>query len=336
MASPPRRPRRESPEPRWLLLIHQIPPRPAYVRVRIGRRLQGLGAVALKNTVYALPRSDAAREDLAWVLREIADAGGEAVLVAASLVEGLSDEQVEDLFRAARAADYARIDARARKLEAALRGKGGAPRVTPRAAAELRRLEAQLAGVAAMDFFAAPGREVAEGRVEAIAARVRAPSPSEAEASAPPPARPDLRALSGSTWVTRRGIEVDRIASAWLVRRFLDREARFSFVPPRGHRARPGEIRFDMFDAEFTHDGDRCTIEVLLDESGVKDRALRAIAEVVHDIDLKDAKFGRPEAAGVARLLAGITASHADDEGRLERGCELFDELYRAFGGKPA
>src|SRR5688572_20333069 len=108
---------------RWLVLIHQIPPKPAYLRVRIGRRLQSLGAVALKNAVYALPRSDAAQEDLAWVLREIAAAGGEAVLVAAKLLEGLRDEDVEALFQEARSADYARIAERARKLDTTLRGK---------------------------------------------------------------------------------------------------------------------------------------------------------------------------------------------------------------------
>src|SRR5262245_34514311 len=158
-------------EPRWLLLIHQLPPEPAYLRVRIGRRLQALGAVALKNAVYALPRNDAAQEDLAWVLREIAEAGGEAVLATATLLDGLSDEQVESLFHEARSADYGRIAERTAKLDAALRKRAKLP---PRAAAELRRLEVQLASVIAIDFFEAPGREVAERRLEAVAARVRA------------------------------------------------------------------------------------------------------------------------------------------------------------------
>jgi hypothetical protein len=320
-------------EPRWLLLIHQLPPKPAYLRVRIGRRLQALGAVALKNTVYGLPFGDAAREDFAWVLREIAEAGGEAVLVAATFLEGLRDEDVEALFHAARSADYARISERARKLASTLSGKRAARSVPPRAAAELRRLEAQLAGAVALDFFEAPGRDAAEGRIEAIAARVRAAArPVEAEAGAAARSRPDPRQISGGTWVTRRGVHVDRIACAWLIRRFLDAQARFVFVSPRDHVPGPGEIRFDMYDAEFTHDGDRCTFEVLLDEAGIKDPALRAIGEVVHDIDLKDAKFGGPEAAGVARLLVGIAAAHRDDVRRIERGSEIFEYLYRAFG----
>jgi hypothetical protein len=316
---------------RWLLLIHQIPPEPAYLRVRIGRRLQSLGAVALKNAVYALPAGEAAREDLGWVLREIVDAGGEAALVEAALIDGTRDEDVVALFHSARSEDYQRVAARARKLASSLRTRRGA--APPSAAAELRRLETQLAAAVALDWFEAPGRDVAEGLVEAVAGRVRAsdPAPRAAAAAAP---RPDLRAVSGATWVTRRGVQVDRIACAWLIRRFLDPAARFAFVSPRGHEPRPGEIRFEMFDAEFMHEGDRCTFEVLLNEAGIKDAALRAIGEVVHDIDLKDRKFGRPEAAGVARLLEGIAASHRDDARRIERGSEVFEDLYRAFGGR--
>lgn len=284
--------------------------------------------MALKNTVYALPQGEAAREDLSWVLREIVEAGGEAVLVAATLLEGLADEDVAALFDAVRSADYARIGERARKLESSLRGKLG---TSARAAAELRRLEQQLSEAIALDFFEAPGREVAQARIEAIAARVRAAS-SPPAGGTPHRSRPDPRQIVGSTWVTRRGVHVDRIACAWLIRRFLDPEARFVFVSPSGYAPQPGHIRFDMVDAEFTHEGDRCSFEVLLDEAGIKEPALRAIGEVVHDIDLKDAKFGRPEASGVARLLEGIAAAHRDDERRIERGSQIFEDLYRAFG----
>jgi hypothetical protein len=320
-----------APELRWLLLIHQIPPKPAYLRVRTGRRLAALGAIALKNTVYALPRTDSAQEDFAWLLREITEAGGEAIVVAAAFVEGLSDADVESLFHTARTADYERIEARAAKLDAALRRRSAPP---PRAAAELSRLEAQLASAIAIDYFEAPGREVAEGRLEAIASRIRARVGSERAASSAVD-RLDPRELSGRTWVTRRGVHVDRIACAWLIRRFIDPEARFAFVAPRGYRVQPGDVRFDMYDAEFTHEGDRCTFEVLLDEAGIKDAALRAVGEVVHDIDLKDAKFGRTEAAGVARLLEGIALADRDDEVRVARGGQIFEDLYRAFRRRP-
>jgi hypothetical protein len=126
-------------------------------------------------------------------------------------------------------------------------------------------------------------------------------------------------------------VYVDRIASAWLIRRFIDPEARFKFVPAKGYTPAPGELRFDMFEAEYTHQGDRCTFQVLLEQAGLDDPGLRAIAEIVHDIDLKDAKFGRDEAAGIASLISGIARSHPSDEERLAQGVAAFENLYASF-----
>ena len=132
--------------------------------------------------------------------------------------------------------------------------------------------------------------------------------------------------------MTRKGLHVDRIASAWLILRFVDSTAKFKFVPARGYRSEQGELRFDMFEADFTHEGDRCTFEVLIQRLEIHDPALRAIAQIVHDIDLKDSKFGRPEMPGVQRLVAGICLLHKEDDVRLARGAALFDDLYGAFG----
>ncbi|HYT32587.1 MAG TPA: chromate resistance protein ChrB domain-containing protein, partial [Thermoanaerobaculia bacterium] len=137
----------------------------------------------------------------------------------------------------------------------------------------------------------------------------------------------------GRTWVTRRGIHIDRIASAWLIRRFLDPNARFRFVDAK-EPARPGDLQFDMVGGDFTHEGDRCTFETLLARTGVANRALVDIAEIVHDIDLKDGKFARPEAAGIERLLTGLILANPEDEARLQRGFVLFDELYQSFRKK--
>jgi len=131
-----------------------------------------------------------------------------------------------------------------------------------------------------------------------------------------------------ATWVTRRGIQVDRIASAWLIRRFIDIEARFRFVDPARHKPKKGEIRFDMFEAEYGHAEGRCTFETLLNSFTLKDAALASIAEMIHDLDLKDGRFARPETAGLGRLLAGIAALHRDDRVRLDAGGAAFDALY--------
>ncbi len=139
--------------------------------------------------------------------------------------------------------------------------------------------------------------------------------------------------------VTRQDIFVDRIASAWLIRRYIDPEARFKFVAPqeqRGYRPKPTEFRFDMFEGEYTHEGDRCTFEMLLRRFGLDDPALAEIAEIVHDIDLKDGKFGREDAVGIERVLAGIAGASANDAARLERGAGLFDDLYALFISKGA
>jgi hypothetical protein len=313
-----------------MLLIHQIPPTPAYLRVKVGRHLARIGAVAIKNSVYALPRSDDAQEDLQWVLREVAKGGGDASIVEARFVDGLSDEQVVGLFQSAREADYREVAAQAGEAGAAL-PKKGPPSGTrrPELAGQIARLRRRLGELAAIDFFGAPGREVAEGLVSGLEARMK-PSMEESRA----PARPalDRSQYQGRTWVTRTGIKVDRMASAWLIRRFIDPRATFRFVPAKGYEPARGELRFDMFEAEFTHEGDLCTFEVLVERFGLADPGLRAIAEIVHDVDLKDAKYGREEAAGIGQLVAGIAASHSDDEERLERGAAMFEDLYALQG----
>ena len=312
----------------WLLLIHQIPPRPNYFRVRIGRRLQRLGAVALKNSVYVLPQSEQAREDLEWVAREIVEGGGDASVCEARFVEGVSDDHLEALFHAARDADYAGLADEARALGEALPASGPiADDARVEALGRLQRLVRRLGEVVAIDFLGAPGRGAAEGLLASLAARL-APN------SGAPGPRPEREEYRGRTWVTRRGIHVDRMASGWLIRRFIDPDARFEFVATRDYRHAPGELRFDMFEAEFTHEGDRCTFEVLLARMGLEDAALAALAEIVHDIDLKDAKFGRPDALGLERLVAGIAMSHKEDEARLERACAVLDDLYEYFRRK--
>ena len=140
--------------------------------------------------------------------------------------------------------------------------------------------------------------------------------------------------LKGRTWVTRQGVQVDRIASAWLIRRFIDPEARFKFVPGAGYVPQQGELRFDMFEGEFTHQGDRCSFEVLVAHAKLDDPALVAIGEIIHDIDLKDGKYGREEAGGIRTLIAGIASKPNNDEQRLARGAVLLDDLYSSFAGK--
>jgi hypothetical protein len=309
----------------WLLLIHQIPPKPDYFRVKIGRRLARVGAVAIKNSVYVLPATEQAMEDFQWILREIVGGGGEASITRSTFVDGLSDAEIERSFHEARSRDYDEITADAR---ATLKTVPSGRRLTPeqRAAAEeaASKLRKRVAAVARIDFFGLENRRGAEETLDAIEARLRPPGEqTHARMQSTQPERP-----RGGTWVTREGIFVDRIASAWLIRRFIDPEAHFKFVASIGYRPKPAERRFDMFEAEYTHEGDRCTFETLLRRFELDDPALAEIAEIVHDIDLDDGKFGREDALGIKRVLAGIAATSPDDATRLERGAALFDGLY--------
>lgn len=324
---------RQASDPRWLLLIHQIPPDPGYLRVKIGRRLGRLGAVAIKNSVYALPGGERAHEDFQWVRREILEGGGDATVCEARFVDGLADDQVEALFNVAREVEYQAISQDARRLRASFsRRKRVDENLKAEVTGSLRRLRKRLAEVGTIDFFGASGAQTAHALLAEIDARLAA-STGPARANSTPQSEP-VSELRGRTWVTRKGVHVDRMASAWLVRRFVDAEAKFKFVIGRGYRPEPGEIRFDMFDAEFTHEGDRCTFEVLLHRIGADDPALGAVAEIVHEIDLRDAKYDRPETAGIERLIAGIAVVERADEARLTRSAPLFDALYEALRRK--
>ena len=318
----------------WLLLIHQLPAKPAYARVKIWRRLKGLGAVTVKNSVYALPSNAETREDFAWLVREIVELGGEAFTCEAALIDGLDDGEVQALFDAARDEDYAEISEGAREL-AASRGSLETAEARSDFAAQVARLRRRLDEVMAIDFFGADGREPAKGLVSGLESEQHQEDPAMRTA---PAEAGTAGSLKGRIWVTRKGVQVDRIASAWLIRRFIDGEARFKFVSGTGYAPQPGELRFDMFEGEFTHRGDRCTFEVLIGElktlSGAEDPALVAIGEIIHDIDLKDGKYGREEAAGIRTVIAGIANSQNDDEQRLARGAAVLDDLYQYFRGK--
>lgn len=317
---------------RWLLLIHQIPPKPNYLRVKVARRLQRLGAVAIKNSVYALPRSDATHEQLAWLLREIVQGGGDGSICESRFLDGLTDDQIEAMFHQARDADYDVLAGALRQITKELPRKGAPDEpLRRRIEAEIVRLKRRLIEIVEIDFFGSARRPRVEGLISGLEQRLSGARPQPGPALRV--ARADYR---GRTWVTRKGIHVDRMASAWLIRRFIDPEARLKFVVGRRYSPEKGELRFDMFDGEFTHEGDHCTFEVLLARMGIDEPGLRPIAEVVHDLDLNDGKYGRAEAAGIDVLIAAIALAHREDEERLERASAVFDDLYEFYGRKRA
>ena len=319
----PRLPRRSAATPqRWLLFVHQLPTRPSNIRVRTWRRLQQLGALVIKQAVYVLPDSGTAREDFEWLKTEIESAGGEASVFAADTVDKWSNDALVDEFRRTREEAY---NALALEAERVVRsGTARAKRSPAPTRRAVRRLRERFAAIERVDFFGSGGRDRVVALLEAIEGQ------SGATRRAVTRGRLD-GTFTGRLWVTRPRPGVDRMASAWLVQRFIDATARFDFVPDR--EAVPVDaVPFDMFGVEFTHRDDHCTFEMLCATFELQDAALARIAEVVHDLDLKDGRFKAADAPTIGLVIDGLQRATSDDGQLLSNGIALVEALYRAYG----
>jgi hypothetical protein len=291
-------------------------------RVAVWRRLRQLGAIAPAGSLYLLPAGEANLEALEWLAQEIEQEGGEALVLRIEAFQGAAEGRLVELFRSARDEDYRKIAAEAEETLAGLDGKEPGPEAQEGIRDSLERLRRRFAEVARIDFF-----QAAEGAAAGAAlARLEEALERRGPGSGEIPAAPRER-YRGRRWVTRPRPHVDRLACAWLIRRFLDpaAEIRYADTPE------PGEVSFDMRRAEFGHVGNRCSFETMLAAFGLRDPGLAALAEIVHEIDLRDGRSARPEIAGVDGILAGWSALNLPDE-ELERlGTALFEGLYSAL-----
>ncbi|HZI59479.1 MAG TPA: chromate resistance protein ChrB domain-containing protein [Pyrinomonadaceae bacterium] len=321
----------------WILLIHQLPPKPTNLRVRIWRKLQKLGAVAIKNSVYVLPANDKTHEDFQWLKQEIDSAHGEAVVFRAGSVEGATDDEIISAFCKARDEEFAAITAEFDGLTGRIREQSRAKHLSAaRLSAqetELDRLHGELERAIVNDFFEAKGRAAALAAYDRCQKAIRQSQiPAKKAASV---ARDSgvlsVAGFQNRRWVTRRNLHIDRLASAWLISQFIDKRPRFYFVGD--DETIEGAIPFDMFGAEFTHQGEDCTFETLLNRFGLTDiPGLRELAQIVHDIDLKDDKFNRLEAAGLNAIINGLSESLHNDRKLLQQSSTIFDGLFTLFG----
>lgn len=325
-----------TPKPEWVLLIHQLPPKPTNLRVRIWRKLQKLGAVAIKNSVYVLPATEKTDEDFRWLKQEIQASRGEASVFKAASVEGATDQEIIAEFRRARDVEFAAVAAELDGLTGTIREQARGKHLSAgRLAAhesELDRLHGELERIAANDFFAAAGRAVAFAAYERCQKQMRAAQGPKANIASSGSKRGkfDVARYQGQRWVTRRNLHIDRLASAWLIKQFIDKRPRFYFVA-EGETIE-GAIPFDMFGAEFTHHGEDCTFETMLKRFGLSEnKGLREIAEIVHDIDLKDDKFHRLEAVGLNAIIDGLSKVLRDDRKLLQQTGVVFDGLHALF-----
>lgn len=327
--------KRAAPHVEWILLIHQLPPSPTGLRVRVWRKLQRLGAVAVKNSVYALPHNDKTQEDFQWLKQEVEAAGGEAIVLRAAAVDGATNAELVSTFQRARNDEYADIEQKLAHLASSVRSRARAEpsfiRSVSAGDGELERLHRELERIMAIDFFPSRSRQSAVAAYERCRHAVAVPErESRTPAAASSGAALDRAAFQGKRWVTRKGVYIDRLATIWLIKRFIDRRPRFSFVT-EGEPVTDGHA-FDMLGAELSHHDEDCTFETFIKRFGLKsDRALVGLGEIVHDIDLKDSKFSRTEAAGLAAIIGGLTEGAGDDRKRVAKCLPVFDGLYFAL-----
>lgn len=313
-------------EQQLLLLLIGLPPTPSSLRVRVWRRLRSLGAVPLKRSAYLLPDTPERYEDFQWLAQEIQRDGGDATLIRVQQIENVGPDDVLRLFHEPRDRDYRQLAVRYRKMLQRLDKKSEATRA--RVDDELARISKDHQRIRDIDFFDAPGGAEVRRVEEAIAMRTRRPE------SPRPQVQPtlDLTKLRGRRWVTRPRPHVDRIASAWLIKRFIDAEAAFVFAPPAEFPK--DAIPFDAPGVELSHQGEDCTFETLIKRARLRDRRLSRLAEVVHEADLRDGKYPHEEARGIDVAIRALLAASPDDHQVLAHGMTLFEGLYATTSRK--
>jgi hypothetical protein len=297
----------------WLVLVFSLPAKSASGRVDVWRRLRKYGAFALAGGGYLLPRTPANEERLQWLAASIRTHKGEVSIIRAEGISDLPTPELVKLFNGARTVEY---DALGEEIKGLI-GKREAPR------SQLPRLQRRLQDIVERDFFGCPAR----GRVEALMARLE-PKPVVKKAGKGKRRRTDFE---GRTWITRPRPGIDRVGSAWLIRRFIDANARFNFSDDP--KTSPGAVPFDMFATQdgFGHEGDACTFETLVKEFGITDPRVIKLAHAIHDADLEDEKYGRGEAIGIARVLAGWSEQGVPDDELLRRGIDMIEGIYQAL-----
>jgi hypothetical protein len=296
----------------WLLLLLRLPATHKAERVAIWRKLKKSGAIQIQTSTYILPDEPARYEAFQWLTQEVRAAGGDATLVRAREIEGLPNEKLIELFNTARAKEYATL----RELLRALNHRRRT-RTSPAFGDKLDPARKQFREIRQTDFFNCPRAQ----DVEMLLRKMERTQPGEV--SVPKVATRDYR---GRTWVTRPRPEIDRVGSAWLIRKFIDSKATFVFAKkiPANGRA----VSFDMLDAEFSHHGEDCTFETLLKRFRIQDKIVHKIGEMIHDVDLDDNKFERTECIGIDRVLKGWAKEGLSDQEILRRGFQCFEALH--------
>jgi tetrahydromethanopterin S-methyltransferase subunit G len=317
----------------WLLFFYSVPSKPVNTRMKIWRMLVKAGAVQFKGSVYILPASEDHYELYQWLVSCVTDLHGEAAFVKVSRIESMKNDEIIQLFNRERENDYQEIGSRLDEFENKL---ATTPKSTvstngKKIKGELNKFTKEFQDLGKVDFFYSNTRKQLEQRLKHVTAIVNGLTRGESGIPSVEIIKHHAANYQGRTWVTRKRPFIDRMASAWLIKKFIDKKAAFGFVDENEIEGLDkNTMAFDMVGGQFTHVGDNCTFEVMIEAFGLKDKTLGIIAEIVHQLDLQDDRYRNTAAEGLREILDGIRKTVKDDHEALEKGMDIFEMLYAA------
>ncbi len=323
--------RRNLKKPEWLLFFYSIPSRPVASRVKIWRKLIKSGALPFKGAVYILPNDEENYEYFQWLVSEVTSRGGEAAFVRVEEIQPMKDKEIIDLFNEQRERDYRKIETGLEEIQRKIDSirKGSSISQGERLLESFRRQGKQFEEIRKIDFFSTQKGDDLKDRMKIIEPKIIATTSPDGKEGHPAIAAKRVEDYKGKTWVTRKNPFVDRVATAWLIKRFMDKKAVFQFMDEKMmENLKQDSIAFDVRGGEFTHTGDMCTFEVFVKTFKFKDKTLKKMAEIVHELDVKDDRFQNPESRGIEEILTGIRKTARSDKEILEKGMAIFDMLY--------
>lgn len=315
----------------WLIFFYCVPSRPVSNRMKVWRRLSRAGALQFKGAVYLLPHNDEHYELFQWLVSEVISMKGEAAFVMADKIETLKNSEIVTLFNQQRKRDYLNIESRMEELERKLSSikKGAATQNAKKISDEFNKRLKKFEDIRKIDFFSSKAGKDLKKSIGNMEKDINAFSGAAAMEKERAVVARDIEDYQERRWVTRKRPFVDRMASAWLVKRFIDKKPVFIFIDEDETDAiRKDDVAFDIRGGEFTHAGDLCTFEALMKSFNLKRKWLKKIAEIVHELDIKDGRYANPATEGIEDILTGIRKTSKSDADALEKGMAVFEMLY--------
>lgn len=304
--------------PQWLLLLYQIPAKSDSARVKIWRTLQKIGAVAVKNSVAAVPDISGLREKVINIADEVVSIGGEAIVTEGSFIFGLSEDSLVQSYNAQLEMSYRTLAQEIQETTKEIPSNASANELM-RWDHKRTKFQSLIKELNERSIGKIKGQEPCEENLSAFERKLKGHESKSKIKTA--------KVHVGSTWVTRKNLHIDRMASAWLIKRYIDPKAHFLFVDIDKYKHKPEHIRFDVFNGEYGHIGDQCTFETLISEFKIKEPSVTILAQIIHDLDIDDKKFSRKETEGIRMALEGIVRAYKSDEDRLQMASSLLDGL---------